>query len=166
MQPLIKENPSPAELAKLVPRSTNPVAGAGSAVGVPGAATTGATVTPLVKHVLSRELQLYFTRLTDALGRAGLEQRDAALGSVRSDPGLHQLVPYLVSWGGEQVSLVDWVLGGDGELTRQNRSQVNWTTSARSSARWTSFTRCSRTRRCSSSLMWVALPPVLVPSDH
>jgi transcription initiation factor TFIID subunit 6 len=78
---------------------------------------TGTRITPLVKHVLSRELQLYFTRLTDALGTssssnnampgatgATQDMRDAALGSVRSDPGLHQLVPYLIGWGGEQVS--------------------------------------------------------------
>lgn len=76
---------------------------------------SGNRITPLVKHVLSRELQLYFTRLTDALGTSSVaggaagasgatqDMRDAALGSVRSDPGLHQLVPYLIGWGGEQV---------------------------------------------------------------
>lgn len=74
------------------------------------------TITPLVKHVLSRELQLYFTRLTEALGGSvgggaaredgeGDDMRNAALGSLRNDPGLHQLVPYFVSWGGEQVRL-------------------------------------------------------------
>ncbi|KAL8286162.1 hypothetical protein RQP46_004650 [Phenoliferia psychrophenolica] len=109
VQPLIKENPSPAELAKLVPRTSQQTA-SGSASqnnpsAVPGTNTsTSTTVTPLVKHVLSRELQLYFTRLTDALARGAQEIRDAALGSVRSDPGLHQLVPYLVSWGGEQIA--------------------------------------------------------------
>lgn len=30
--------------------------------------------------------------------------REAALGSVRDDPGLHQLVPYLNAWAGEQAS--------------------------------------------------------------
>ncbi|KAK4704303.1 transcription initiation factor TFIID subunit 6, partial [Phenoliferia sp. Uapishka_3] len=110
VQPLIKENPSPAELAKLAPRTVNAAgAGVAAASGVPGTQTGGANsiVTPLVKHVLSRELQLYFTRLTEALGRAGggaSENKAAALGSVRSDPGLHQLVPYLVSWGGEQIA--------------------------------------------------------------
>ncbi|KAI5479581.1 transcription initiation factor tfiid complex 60 kda subunit [Pseudohyphozyma bogoriensis] len=105
VQPLVKENPSPAELAKFAPRaaaatSTTALAGTSSATGP-------STVTPLVKHVLSRELQLYFTRLTEALampGAAGAEMRNAALGSVRSDPGLHQLVPYLVAWGGEQIA--------------------------------------------------------------
>jgi len=75
---------------------------------------------------LSRELQLYFTRLTEALGSSSSssstsnnttttgttnnggatsgEVREAALGSVRNDPGLHQLVPYLIAWGGEQIA--------------------------------------------------------------
>ncbi|KAM0755867.1 TAF-domain-containing protein [Meredithblackwellia eburnea MCA 4105] len=121
VQPLIKENPSPAELAKLAPRSTiaqtaNGAASGGAQASIGGpsgsgaggsASTGGTTVTPLVKHVLSRELQLYFTRLTEALGTArggAAEMREAALGSVRSDPGLHQLVPYLISWAGEQIA--------------------------------------------------------------
>ncbi|ORY45026.1 TATA box binding protein associated factor-domain-containing protein [Leucosporidium creatinivorum] len=105
VQPLIKENPSPAELAKFAPRAS-------ATANVSTTDASGSTVTPLVKHVLSRELQLYFTRLTEALGTAGAggsssqEMRDAALGSVRSDPGLHQLVPYLVGWGesSEQIA--------------------------------------------------------------
>jgi len=68
-----------------------------------GAAANSA-VTPLVKHVLSRELQLYFARVTEAISADQPELREAALGSIRSDPGLHQLVPYLVAWGAEQVS--------------------------------------------------------------
>ncbi|SCZ97736.1 BZ3500_MvSof-1268-A1-R1_Chr4-3g07417 [Microbotryum saponariae] len=109
VQPLIKENPTPAELAKYAPKTslgTNAL-GSGS-TSTDSAAQGGAIVTPLVKHVLSRELQLYFTRLTDALATtgsgAGSEMREAALGSVRSDPGLHQLVPYLIQWGGERIA--------------------------------------------------------------
>lgn len=68
--------------------------------------TANSTITPLVKHVLSRELQLYFARLTEALGATagGDDLREAALGSLRSDPGLHQLVPYLVGWAGDQIA--------------------------------------------------------------
>ena len=33
----------------------------------------------------------------------GDDVRNAALGSLRNDPGLHQLVSYFASWGGEQV---------------------------------------------------------------
>ncbi|GAA5830372.1 hypothetical protein JCM11251_001326 [Rhodosporidiobolus azoricus] len=110
VQPLIKENPTPQELAKYAskPSTASLIPSSASASGQPSSA-----VTPLVKHVLSRELQLYFTRLTEALGSGGAGQsaavpsaevRDAALGSVRSDPGLHQLVPYLIAWAGEQIA--------------------------------------------------------------
>ncbi|OCH87967.1 TAF-domain-containing protein [Obba rivulosa] len=61
----------------------------------------------LVKHVLSRELQLYYTRLTSALlptsGAVDPTKRDAALASLRHDAGLQALLPYLVRWVGEGV---------------------------------------------------------------
>lgn len=170
MQPLIKENPTPAgesrravralglvttcadcsrlrtELAKFASRSNANISS--------DLDSSGTRVTPLVKHVLSRELQLYFTRLTDALGTAGAggsgatqEMRDAALGSVRSDPGLHQLVPYLIGWGGEQVrarsrqrvdaSFTDATI---------HRLRITSMTCPHSSARSTCFTPCWKIR--------------------
>ncbi|KAK4053723.1 histone H4-like TAF Taf6, SAGA complex subunit [Microbotryomycetes sp. JL201] len=115
VQPLIKENPSPAGKSSVsVPKRTSidafldaELARYAKQTGPITSSTqdaSGTTITPLVKHVLSRELQLYFTRLTEALIGGEQEMRDAALGSVRSDPGLHQLVPYLIGWGGEQAS--------------------------------------------------------------
>lgn len=138
--------------------------GGASAVLANGA--TQAMAKPLIKHVLSRELQLYFERLTEAIlmppkeadvdpvtmakqqteskgikdgdgdsgengdvtmedGEKGEEDRekkeseekegtpsfssgntvrDAALASLQGDPGLHQLVPYLIQWVGERVA--------------------------------------------------------------
>ncbi|GBE83264.1 Transcription initiation factor TFIID subunit 6 [Sparassis crispa] len=58
----------------------------------------------LVKHVLSRELQLYYTRLTSALlppSASDYAKRTAALASLRHDAGLQALLPYLVRWVGE-----------------------------------------------------------------
>lgn len=57
-----------------------------------------------MKHVLSRELQLYFERVTSAATDQDEAMREAALASLRGDPGLHQLVPYLVQWVAESVS--------------------------------------------------------------
>ncbi|EMD40151.1 hypothetical protein CERSUDRAFT_112363 [Gelatoporia subvermispora B] len=61
----------------------------------------------LVKQVLSRELQLYYTRLTSALlptsGTADPAKRTAALASLRHDAGLQALLPYIVRWVGEGV---------------------------------------------------------------
>lgn len=60
----------------------------------------------LVKQVLSRELQLYYSRLTSSLtgsGAADQVKKNAALASLRNDAGLQALLPYLVRWVGEGV---------------------------------------------------------------
>ncbi|KAL4081119.1 TATA box binding protein associated factor-domain-containing protein [Scleroderma citrinum] len=62
----------------------------------------------LVKQVLSRELQLYYTRLTSSLlppstSPADTTKRTAALASLRADAGLQALLPYLVKWVGDGV---------------------------------------------------------------
>jgi len=57
-----------------------------------------------VKHVLSKELQLYFERIARSLSNEETEAvRETAIASIRNDPGLHQLVPYLVSFIAEKV---------------------------------------------------------------
>lgn len=61
---------------------------------------------PLVKQVLSRELQLYYTRLTSSLlppVPSEHAKRAAALASLRHDAGLQPLLPYLIQWVGEGV---------------------------------------------------------------
>ena len=63
------------------------------------------TVKPLVKHVLSKELQQYFEKVCSALlDETNNDYRVAALASVSSDPGLHQLVPYFVQFVAEKVT--------------------------------------------------------------
>ncbi|KAL5501357.1 TAF6 [Sanghuangporus vaninii] len=63
----------------------------------------------LVKQVLSRELQLYYTRLTSTLMPPTLmppaddTRKAAALSSLRNDAGLQTLLPYLVKWVGDGV---------------------------------------------------------------
>lgn len=64
----------------------------------------------LVKQVLSRELQLYYNRLTTALLSNSNNPKDdssakrvAALASLRNDAGLQALLPYLVRWVAEGV---------------------------------------------------------------
>ncbi|KAI0372337.1 transcription initiation factor TFIID complex subunit [Pilatotrama ljubarskyi] len=58
-----------------------------------------------VKQVLSRELQLYYTRLTSSLlpPTSDFAKRAAALASLRHDAGLSPLLPYLVRWVGQGV---------------------------------------------------------------
>ncbi|KAI8978714.1 transcription initiation factor TFIID complex subunit [Trametes punicea] len=58
-----------------------------------------------VKQVLSRELQLYYTRLVSSLlpPTSDYAKRAAALASLRHDAGLSPLLPYLVRWVGQGV---------------------------------------------------------------
>jgi len=58
---------------------------------------------PLVKHVLSREMQTYYEKITSAVLRPDPGVRRIAYGSLRADPGLHQLVPYLVQFVADKV---------------------------------------------------------------
>ena len=100
VQPTIPQNPSSDNPRDLLPKGpgANPHA----------AATAGLdnlSVKPLVKHVLSKELQLYFEHVCGAvLDESNDEYRAAALASLRDDPGLHQLVPYFVHWVAEKVT--------------------------------------------------------------
>ncbi len=64
---------------------------------------------PAVKHMISNELVLYFDKiqaaiLDDSPDDEVVRLREAALESVRSDPGLHQLVPYFVSFVATQIT--------------------------------------------------------------
>lgn len=91
VQPLIPENP-PA-----VPRDDPSLTAPGAAASDKRAGQQAA----LVKQVLSRELQLYYDRLTSSIlpsgsGTTDPTKRTAALASFRHDAGLQPLLPYLV----------------------------------------------------------------------
>ncbi|KAJ1673992.1 histone H4-like TAF Taf6, SAGA complex subunit, partial [Spiromyces aspiralis] len=58
----------------------------------------GAEVVPLVKHALSKELQLYYDCVTSALASDDPVVRATALESLSIDAGIHQLVPYFVQY--------------------------------------------------------------------
>ncbi|KZF20308.1 transcription initiation factor TFIID subunit D5 [Xylona heveae TC161] len=102
VQPSIPQNPTSADSRnqELVPKGP----GANASLGAAGGEDNFA-VKPLVKHILSKELQLYFERVCGAvLDENNDEYRVAALASLRSDPGLHQLVPYFVQFVAEKVT--------------------------------------------------------------
>lgn len=126
IQPPVPENP-----VFLARKAANADDGAFTDTDEAAANLSGTTVKPLVKHVLSRELQLYYERLTSSIltppSEAKAEEntslpsddtplgdyaqissgnlvRDAALASLRGDAGIHQLVPYLVQWVGSNVT--------------------------------------------------------------
>jgi len=102
VQPTIPQNPTSTESRnlELLPKgpNTNPALAA-----MANSDTT--TTKPQVKHILSKELQLYFEKVcSSVLDEAQPEYRTAGLASLREDPGLHQLVPYFVQFIAEKVT--------------------------------------------------------------
>lgn len=99
VQPSIPENP-PA-----IPKETEEPSALKLAAGQVPTAKKPQQNQQLVKQVLSRELQLYYARLTSSLLPPSDDQskRIAALSSLRHDAGLQALLPYLVRWVGEGV---------------------------------------------------------------
>ncbi|RUS13613.1 transcription initiation factor TFIID complex 60 kDa subunit [Endogone sp. FLAS-F59071] len=105
VQPAIPQNPTPSDAKAdlLSKRIKAPTANGGStAGGVDG--TAGVDVKPLVKHVLSKELQMYFERITEAVLSEEESLQIQAFESLRQDPGLHQLLPYFVQFVAEKVT--------------------------------------------------------------
>ena len=108
VQPLISENPPAITKETEEPSTFKSITGQPST----SALATQSTVKgrqqnqQLVKQVLSRELQLYYARLTSSLLPPAPEdyaKRTAALASLRHDAGLQALLPYLVRWVAEGV---------------------------------------------------------------
>jgi len=61
---------------------------------------------PLVRHIISQELQVYYEKLTQALMHESQDLKLIAWQSLAQDPGLHQLVPYMVQFVQEQVRVI------------------------------------------------------------
>ena len=102
VQPSIPQNPTSTDARhqELLPKGPNANANLMAVGGHDSAA-----VKPLVKHILSSEIQLYFERITTAiLDERQEETRNAAFNSVRTDPGLHQLVPYFIQFVADKIT--------------------------------------------------------------
>ncbi|KAG7665734.1 taf6 [[Candida] subhashii] len=137
VQPMVPQNPLPSEIKALPPiirgatssilgndilslaenkeatGADGTATGAGKHAGSAGTSKDKKTtekdlqVKPLVKHVLSKELKLYFDKVVEVLISTDPEKeglKNAALTSLKSDPGLHQLVPYFIQFVAEQIT--------------------------------------------------------------
>lgn len=108
VQPLIPENPPAITKDAEEPSTLKSITGQPSTSALTTQPTTKGRQQnqQLVKQVLSRELQLYYARLTSSLLPPAPEdyvKRTAALASLRHDAGLQALLPYLVRWVAEGV---------------------------------------------------------------
>ncbi|PMD21758.1 DUF1546-domain-containing protein [Hyaloscypha hepaticicola] len=106
VQPSIPQNPTTAEARanELVPKGP----GANPALAAL-AGNDNVSVKPQVKLVVSKELILFFDKirsaiLDDSADPEVLILRKSAFESVRSDPGLQQLVPYFIQFVAEKVT--------------------------------------------------------------
>lgn len=102
VQPSIPQNPTATDSRNLELVSKGPNANATLAA---MSGTGDVIVKPLVKHVVSKELQLYFEKVCNAfLDESSEDYRTSAYSSLKEDPGLHQLVPYFVQFISEKVT--------------------------------------------------------------
>jgi transcription initiation factor TFIID subunit 6 len=106
VQPSIPQNPTTAEARsqELLPKGT----GANPALSAL-AGNDNPSMKPSVKHIVSKELILYFDKIQAAIlddnpDEEVVRLRQAALGSVRDDPGLHQLIPYFINFIMDRVT--------------------------------------------------------------
>ncbi|KAF9157846.1 hypothetical protein DFQ26_008261 [Actinomortierella ambigua] len=130
VQPAIPQNPTPSDAKadllhkriKLDPGSlavqpgvkavgagagANPGSGSGASnagINHANASGGGAEIKPLVKHVLSKELQMYYERIANAALSQDEVLRATGISSLQNDPGLHQLLPYFVQLAAEKVT--------------------------------------------------------------
>lgn len=101
VQPSIPQNPTQADQRNQELAAKGQGANTLSAV----SGNDNVSVKPLVKHVLSKELQLYFERICSAVVDDTKEEyRTSAFASLRTDPGTHQLVPYFIQFVADKVT--------------------------------------------------------------
>ena len=58
----------------------------------------------MVKTILTQELQLYYTKITQSLLSEDEELRKSAIESIAHDPGIQGLLPYLIEFLSDVVS--------------------------------------------------------------
>lgn len=102
VQPAIPQNPSVSDTSVSSKKGFQVINNNSWTLSGP---STGVEVKHLVKHVISKELRLYFERINSAILDENNERlRLAALASLRLDSGLHQLLPYFVSLVAEKIT--------------------------------------------------------------
>lgn len=62
-------------------------------------------IKPLVRHVLSKEIQIYYEKIIEALQSDSKDLINAALESIREDNGIQQLLPYFIQFITEKIAL-------------------------------------------------------------
>eukprot|EP01132_Coremiostelium_polycephalum_P000693 gene693-854_t len=72
--------------------------------GISNLQNTTTVVKPTVKHVLSKEIQMFYEKITSSIKGESNEMFDAAISSLEKDSSLHQLLPYFTNFISVQVT--------------------------------------------------------------
>ncbi|TPX50546.1 hypothetical protein SeLEV6574_g00825 [Synchytrium endobioticum] len=99
VQPSIVQNPTPAEL-----RANSLKAAGVTTKSDPSNGITTVENAPTVKQTLSRELQVYFEKITEFIMGEDVKLRQVAITGVAEDPGIQALIPYFVEFIEETVT--------------------------------------------------------------
>ena len=62
------------------------------------------TQTPLVKQVLTKELQLYYEKITESMKSPDSKLQQLAIESLMQDPGIQALMPYFVTFVSDTIT--------------------------------------------------------------
>ncbi|KAJ3415988.1 hypothetical protein HDV05_003585 [Chytridiales sp. JEL 0842] len=110
VQPAIVQNPTPADLkasaieagqAAASRSSTITAVGDPPVVSGPDGTVNGEV---LVKHVLTKELQMYYEKITESILSNSKDLSNLAVESVSKDPGIQPLLPYFAQFITEKVT--------------------------------------------------------------
>ncbi|TPX59799.1 hypothetical protein PhCBS80983_g02240 [Powellomyces hirtus] len=111
VQPAIVQNPSAAEIRQENFTVPAHLTAASSTTSTASTLTNGhhsqqpqQSSETLVKTVLTKELQMYYEKITEALTSSSEELRSLAVQSITKDPGIQPLLPYLIQFIAEQVT--------------------------------------------------------------
>ncbi len=99
VQPRIVQNPTPSSGDK----TQSVLQGLSSLPSSAGASAKAAADAPLVKQVLTTQLQTYYEKVTSGVLSNDSEFQQIALESLEQDPGIQALLPYFVVFVSEQV---------------------------------------------------------------
>jgi transcription initiation factor TFIID subunit 6 len=103
IQPKIVENPTAQELS--VAAAAGAATTQPSTTGQPEAAAAGADKPKeLVKDVLTKELQVYYEKITESLMSGEEEMSTLAISSVHQDPGIQALLPYFLQFMTDKIT--------------------------------------------------------------
>lgn len=92
VQPVIPQNPLPVYMEAPKDECVSTVADISKESSITNSVATNNNV----RHVLSKELQLYFDHMVESLAGGDEARKKAVLTSISEEPGLLQLLPYFV----------------------------------------------------------------------